>query len=98
MAERKRSRKSSRRSRELTLYSRAVVCGLCRVSERDLREWEAEELISPARMLDNDGSAEPLYGPSALERIRLIRLLSEELEVNVPGIGIILRLLDQLDR
>lgn len=99
MAERKRpSAKAPRRRREITLYTRSVVCGLCQVSERELSQWEAEELILPARIIEHDGDVEPLYDLATMERIRLIQLLAEELEVNVPGIGIILRLLDQLER
>jgi DNA-binding transcriptional MerR regulator len=46
----------------------------------------------------HSGRSEPLYDPAVLERIRLIRILGEELEVNLPGIGIILNLLDRLPR
>lgn len=37
-------------------------------------------------------------GASALRRARLIRTLAEELEVNLPGIEVILRLLDECSR
>ncbi len=44
------------------------------------------------------GRIEALYDEDALRRVRVIRTLAEELEVNIPGIGVILHLLDQMGR
>jgi len=63
------------------------------ISERQLTVWEQEEFLAPASRNDIDGI---LYDRTALKRARIIRTLSEELEVNLPGIGVILHLLDQL--
>jgi len=82
----------------LTLVSRAVLCTLSGVSERQLALWEREELIAPARIDELAGRREPLYDASALQRVRLIRTLGEELDVNLPGIDVILHLLDQFSR
>jgi len=49
-------------------------------------------------VIEVGGRREPLYNREALRRIRLIRTLAEELEVNLAGIGIILHLLEQLGR
>jgi len=68
------------------------------VSEKQLALWEHEELLVPARVLESAGRAQPLYDRNALERARLIRTLEQELEVNLPGIGIILDLLGRLER
>jgi DNA-binding transcriptional MerR regulator len=68
------------------------------VTERQLSVWEQEELLVPAQLLDSAGKAQALYDRSALERARLIRTLEQELEVNLPGIGIILQLLDRMSR
>jgi DNA-binding transcriptional MerR regulator len=83
---------------EVTLVSRAVLCSLAGISERELGVWEREELIVPACVEQSRGRREPLYDASALRRARLIRTLAEELEVNLPGIEVILRLLDQTSR
>jgi DNA-binding transcriptional MerR regulator len=80
---------------ETVLYSRTVLCTVTGASERQLAVWEHEDLIAPARIDEIDGRSEPLYDRGALERIRLIRTLAEELEVNLPGIGVILHLLDR---
>jgi DNA-binding transcriptional MerR regulator len=81
---------------ETVLYSRTVLCTVTGASERQLALWEHEDLIAPARIAQIDGRSEPLYDRRALERIRIIRTLAEELEVNLPGIGVILHLLERL--
>ncbi len=83
---------------QIRFYTRSVVCGLCDVTEHELALWESEELIAPARLLEHGHSFEPLYDEAALRRIRLIRTLADDLEVNVPGISVILNLLDQIAR
>ncbi|HUO04846.1 MAG TPA: chaperone modulator CbpM [Candidatus Binataceae bacterium] len=80
------------------LLSRSVLCTIGGVSERQLAVWEREELLAPERVPQRGLRAEPLYGRDALHRIRVIRTLAEEFEVNLPGIGVILHLLDQLER
>src|SRR5215469_13054712 len=96
VSRRKSARKTS--TPRLRFYSRSVVCGLCGVSESELALWESEELVTPARLLERGHRFEPLYDDAALRRIRLIRTLADELEVNVPGISVILHLLEQLAR
>jgi DNA-binding transcriptional MerR regulator len=95
-----RTRKRGGRTRRSNpvLLTRAVLCRVAGVSERELSLWEHEELISPARISEVGGRPEPLYASDALERARVIRALAEDLDVNLPGIGVILHLLDQLDR
>jgi DNA-binding transcriptional MerR regulator len=87
-----------RSSRQVTLVTRSALCVLGGVSERRLEVWEREELIAPATVGDNDEGSEPLYDREALRRIRVIRTLEEELDVNLPGIGVILNLLEQFPR
>jgi DNA-binding transcriptional MerR regulator len=97
MATRRRSSGKDPR-RQLRFYSRSVVCGLCGVTDSELALWEAEELVAPARLLERGGGFEPLYDAESVRRIRLIRTLADELDVNLPGIGVILHLLEQLQR
>ena len=80
---------------EVVLVSRSAFCAMCGISERQLAIWEQEDLLAPVRI---EQSAEPLYDRNALRRARVIRTLDEELEVNLPGIGVILNLLDRLQR
>ena len=89
-------RKRRRAARgEVVLVSRSAFCAMCGISERQLALWEQEDLLAPVRI---EQSAEPLYDRVALGRARVIRTLDEELEVNLPGIGVILNLLDRLQR
>ena len=89
-----RKRRRGARS-EAVLVSRSAFCAMCGISERQLALWEQEDLLAPVRI---EQSAEPLYDRVALRRARVIRTLDEELEVNLPGIGVILNLLDRLQR
>ena len=95
MARRTSSKNSTR---ETVLMSRSVFCTIGGISERELASWEREDLIAPARLERVRGRLEALYDREALRRVRVIRTLAEELEVNIPGIGVILHLLDQIER
>ncbi len=79
------------------LVSREAFCALSGVSWRELAIWENEDLITPAEIVEREGRAEIFYDREALRRARLIRTLAEEFDVNLPGIGIILNLLDQMN-
>lgn len=96
MARRTSSRSASRG--KIVLMSRSVFCSIGGISERELASWEREDLIAPARVERVRGRVEGLYDREALRRVRVIRTLAEELEVNIPGIGVILHLLDQMER
>lgn len=80
------------------LMSRSVFCSIGGFSEGELALWEREDLIAPVRVERVRGRAEALYDREALRRVRVIRTLADELEVNIPGIGVILHLLDQMAR
>jgi chaperone modulatory protein CbpM len=81
--------------RQRTLLGRSALRLMSGVSERQLLLWEHERWIEPVAGEEAD---EPLYEAAVLGRIRVIRTLSEELEVNLPGIDVILNLLDQIAR
>ncbi|MGO9607150.1 MAG: chaperone modulator CbpM [Candidatus Binataceae bacterium] len=98
MPRRETHRRIRSRAGDNVLISRSAFCTMVGVSERQLAIWEHEELLLPARVAATAGNAQPLYDRRALERARVIRTLEQELEVNLPGIGIILHLLDRLGR
>ncbi len=96
-----RSRRNERKAAKLpagsaSYMSRSVVCRLGGITESQLMLWEHEEFVAPAATLQVGRRAEPLYDEGALRRIRTIRTLAEELGVNLPGIGVILHLLDRM--
>ena len=90
--------RATRNGGQVTFVSRTALCSLSGISERELLLWEREELIAPVTVTRLAGRTEPLYDASTLQRARLIRTLAEELEVNLPGIDVILHLLDQMSR
>lgn len=98
----RRSRGSSRkrqrapRTRGSAYLSRSVLCTLTGISEHQLSLWEFEDFIAPAAVLEIEGEPQRVYDDAALSRIRTIRSLAEDLEVNLQGIGVILHLLDRL--
>ena len=96
MARRIQSRRSTRG--KVVLMSRSVFCAVGGISEHELASWEREDLIVPVRVDRVRGRLEALYDREALRRVRVIRTLAEDLEVNIPGIGVILHLLDQMER
>src|ERR1700736_729179 len=98
MARRPVHRRVSRVSeRGTTLLGRSALCLMSGISERQLLLWEQEQLIEQVAV-PHDGALEPLYDTTALRRVRLIRMLADDLEVNLPGIDVILNLLDQFGR
>jgi DNA-binding transcriptional MerR regulator len=92
-----RKRRRGARS-EVVLVSRSAFCAMCGISERQLALWEQEDLLAPVRIEQSGSGEEPLYDRNSLRRARVIRTLDEELEVNLPGIGVILNLLDRMSR
>jgi DNA-binding transcriptional MerR regulator len=97
-ASRKPAAGQTRSTGQRTLVSRTVLCTITGVSDRQLSLWEREELIAPAELEERAGRRAPLYDSATLRRVRLIRTLAEELDVNLPGIDVILHLLDQFSR
>jgi chaperone modulatory protein CbpM len=98
MARRQGQSRSSSTRGEVVLISRSVLCAMTGISERELTLWEREDLIAPVKVERTGAKIEALYDREALRRVRVIRTLAEDLEVNIPGIGVILNLLDQISR
>ena len=96
MASRSSTKHAERGPSRTTLVSRTAFRVIAGITDAELTLWEREEFIVPVRLSDSVG--EPLYDTSALRRARLIRTLTEELDVNLPGIEVILHLLDQMVR
>ncbi len=65
------------------------VVEIFEVDERFLRELEEEDVLCP--VCPNELSSK-VFGPSELEKIRLAKILVEEMGVNVAGVEIILRM------
>lgn len=90
-----RSNSRSPRRKQAAYLTRDALRALGGITDDQLRLWEFEELITHSAMLEIEGHREPVYNQATLRRIRTIRSLGEDLGINLPGIGVILHLLDQ---
>lgn len=59
------------------------------VDERFLADLEEEELICP---LCGDQSPGKVFPPEEMEKLRLAKVLVEDMGVNLPGVEVILRM------
>jgi len=65
------------------------VVEIFHVDERFLDELEEEEIICPAC---KEHPPAKLFSSADLEKLRLTKILIEEMDVNLPGVEIILRM------
>jgi len=65
-------------------------CELARLDQPTLRIWIEEEWIIP------QGTPDPSFSDIDLARAQLIHELMDDLGVNAEGVGIVLRLVDQV--
>jgi len=75
------------------VYMIGVAAELCGVHPQTLRQYERLGLVVPARV----GAKNRLYSMDDIDRVRRIQRLTQELGVNLAGVEIILRLLDDMD-
>lgn len=81
------------RSRKQPLYMIGVASELCGIHPQTLRQYERLGLVVPARV----GAKNRLYSEDDIERVRQIQRLTQEMGVNLAGVEIILRLLDDME-
>lgn len=82
------------RSRNHPVYMIGIAAQLCGVHPQTLRQYERLGLVHPSRA----GAKNRLYSEDDIERVRQIQRLTQEMGVNLAGVEIILRLLDDMDR
>ncbi len=75
------------------VYMIGVAAQLCSVHPQTLRQYERLGLVIPSRA----GAKNRLYSESDIMRVRRIQRLTQELGVNLAGVEIILRLLDDME-
>jgi MerR family transcriptional regulator, heat shock protein HspR len=76
-------------------YYRKQVIEIFDLDEQFLEELEAEDLICSSEM---EAGRERVFLPAQVERIRIIRNLVEDLEVNLPGVEVILEMRENMVR
>ncbi|MCE5216092.1 helix-turn-helix transcriptional regulator [bacterium] len=75
------------------VYYISVASRLLQCHPQTLRTYERLGLLSPRR----SGSNVRLYSERDIERSRQIQRLTQEMGVNLAGVEVVLKLLDQID-
>jgi MerR family transcriptional regulator/heat shock protein HspR len=70
-----------------------VAAQLCGVHPQTLRQYERLGLVIPARV----GAKNRLYSETDIRRVRRIQHLTQDMGVNLAGVELILRLLDDME-
>ena len=81
------------RAENQPVYMIGVAAQLCGIHPQTLRQYERLGLVVPSRA----GAKNRLYSESDILRVRRIQRLTQELGVNLAGVEIILRLLDDME-
>ncbi len=75
------------------VYMIGIASRLCNIHPQTLRQYERIGLIQPSRV----GAKNRLYSEADIEKVRRIQRLTQEVGVNLAGVEIILRLLEDMD-
>lgn len=70
-----------------------VAAQLCGVHPQTLRQYERLGLVVPSRV----GAKNRLYSESDIRRVRRIQRLTQQMGVNLAGVELILRLLEDME-
>jgi MerR family transcriptional regulator, heat shock protein HspR len=81
------------RSENQPVYMIGVAAQLCNVHPQTLRQYERLGLLSPTRA----GAKNRLYSEADIKRVKRIQRLTQEMGVNLAGVDLILRLLDDME-
>lgn len=82
------------RSENQPVYMIGVAAQLCGVHPQTLRQYERIGLVVPSRV----GAKNRLYSEADIQRVRRIQRLTQQMGVNLAGVDLILRLLDDMDQ
>ena len=74
------------------LYIISIAAKLADMHPQTLRKYDREGLVSPSR---SEGSRR-LYSEDDLERLQIVRRLSEDLGLNLNGVGLVLELVQHM--
>ena len=79
--------------RDEPLYPISVVARICGCHPQTLRMYERLGLVKPQRA----GAKNRMYSEADVERLRRIQRLTQDMGVNLAGVEVILRLLDEIN-
>lgn len=81
------------RSDNHPVYMIGIAAQLCGVHPQTLRQYERLGLVVPSRV----GAKNRLYSEADILRVRRIQRLTQDMGVNLAGVELILRLLDEME-
>jgi MerR family transcriptional regulator/heat shock protein HspR len=81
------------RTENQPVYMIGVASELCGVHPQTLRQYERLGLVVPSRV----GAKNRLYSELDILRVRRIQRLTQQMGVNLAGVELILRLLEDID-
>jgi MerR family transcriptional regulator, heat shock protein HspR len=84
----------AQKDKEEPVYMISIAARLCEMHPQTLRLYERAGLIKPYRVSRKNR----MYSDADIERLRQIQRLTHELGVNLAGVEVILRLLDQMEQ
>jgi MerR family transcriptional regulator/heat shock protein HspR len=70
-----------------------VAAQLCQIHPQTLRQYERLGLVVPSRV----GAKNRLYSENDIRRVKQIQRLTQEMGVNLAGVEVILRLLEDME-
>lgn len=81
------------RTERQPVYMIGVAAQLCGIHPQTLRQYERLGLVIPSRV----GAKNRLYSEADILRVRRIQRLTQQMGVNLAGVELILRLLDDME-
>ena len=75
------------------VYMIGIASSLCGIHPQTLRQYERLGLVIPSRV----GAKNRLYSENDILRVRRIQRLTQGMGVNLAGVEVILRLLDEME-
>ena len=83
----------AQRDKNEAVYMISIAAKLCDVHPQTLRMYERVGLIRPQRVSRKNR----MYSDADIERLRRIQHLTHDMGVNLAGVEVILRLLEQME-
>ncbi|HET6453741.1 MAG TPA: helix-turn-helix transcriptional regulator [Armatimonadota bacterium] len=83
----------AQRDKNEAVYMISIAAKLCEVHPQTLRMYERVGLIRPQRVSRKNR----MYSDADIERLRRIQHLTHDMGVNLAGVDVILRLLEQME-
>lgn len=83
----------AQRDKHEAVYMISIAAKLCEVHPQTLRMYERVGLIRPQRVSRKNR----MYSDADIERLRRIQHLTHDMGINLAGVDVILRLLEQME-